>query len=163
MAEEFKPISTQEELDRVIGERLKRQETSIRDEYKEYMKPESVAELRKDYDTKIEQLNAQVKDFNTKIDAFGVAEKKYQDQIAKYESDSVKTRIAIEEGIPLELRDRLKGATEEEIREDAKLFKGFAKANPIAPLANSEVHMSPEEAKKAANDSAIKQLLKDLG
>lgn len=61
-------------------------------------------------------------------------------KIKGYETDSVKTRIARETGIPYELAERLTGDTEDDIRKDAE---GLAKLlgrneNPASPLRDTE-------------------------
>lgn len=48
-------------------------------------------------------------------------------------------------GIPLKLKDRLKGTTEDEIRADAELLSGLY--SPAPPLASSEHTMTAEDEK----------------
>lgn len=116
MSEEFKPIETQEQLNAVIGERLSRVE-------KKYS--EEAAGLRKEIDT----LTAKGKEDASKIADLEKTKAEYEAKVKKYETDSVKTRIAREFNIPDAFADRLKGATEEELKKDAEaLAKAFPKA-----------------------------------
>ena len=110
MAEEFKVINTQEELNAVISERIKRIETKHSEE---------TAGLRKE----IETLTAGKKENETKV---ADLTKKLADSEAKvknYEATAVKVRIAKEVGIPESFADRLRGATEEELKKDAESLK----------------------------------------
>lgn len=110
MAEEFKEIKTQEELNAVISERIKRIETKHSEE---------TAGLRKE----IETLTAGNKENETKV---ADLTKKLADSEAKvknYETAAVKARIAKEVGIPESFADRLRGATEEELKKDAESLK----------------------------------------
>ena len=59
-------------------------------------------------------------------------------KIAKYETDELKTRIAIETGLPVELRSYLNGTTEEEIKSSAEQLGKFTKGSQTLPLANPE-------------------------
>ena len=139
----FTEIKTQEEFEERLKERLFQKEKSVRKEYENYLSPEKVEELKGGYQTQIDTLNDKVSQNNT-------MKEDYEKKIAKYESDSVKTRIAIELGIPLEFVERIKGTTEDEIREDAKLFSSFAQITP--PLASTEQNkVSDEEYKSLLN------------
>ena len=83
--------------------------------------------------------------------------KEYEGKIAKYESDSVKTRIANEMGLPSSIASRLKGSNEEEIRKDAESFAGFFQKEP--PLATCEKTVATKEQEKKL---ALKKLLKGM-
>ena len=72
-----------------------------------------------DYQSKIDTLNQSISD---KDSQYSSEIEGYIQKIADYETDSVKTRVAIDMGIPLKLKDRLKGTTEDEIRADAELY-----------------------------------------
>ena len=93
----------------------------------------------------------------TSPDDLATMKKEYEGKIAKYESDSVKTRIANEMGLPSSIASRLKGSNEEEIRKDAESFAGFFQKEP--PLATGEQTVANEE---QARNVALKKLLKNL-
>ena len=142
---EFEPILTQEAFDTAISQRLRRERETVRKEFADYDQ------------TKTALADAQKK--NGEHEAT-IAE--LQKKIQGYETDSVKTRIALEKGIPLELRDRLTGTTEEEIRADAEtlvkfLIKGEHKAPPLRDTEPVET-----DAKAAAGRAAYKKLLQDV-
>ena len=130
---EFKEIKTQEEFDTAIKERLARENKK----YEGFVSPDKLAELKADYEKEIS--------------------KEYEGKIAKYESDSVKTRIANEMGLPSSIASRLKGSNEEEIRKDAESFAGFFQKDP--PLATGEKTVATKEQEKKL---ALKKLLKGM-
>ena len=136
MSEEFTPITTQEQFDKAITDRLQRE----RSKYADYDQLKANAEKYKDYE-----------DLKKKAESYDTDKQKWADDLAKanatiaqqtskikgYETDSVKTRIANEIGIPYEMVDRLKGDSEEEIRKDAETMKkwiGQGQNTTILPL-----------------------------
>lgn len=123
---EFTPINTQEEFDAAISSRLKRERESLTKSITQkfaddgYLSPDDVAKLKAGYDKQIGDLNSAVDAATKKSAAFekSIAEKNAA--IKKYETASVKARVAHETGLPYELSGRLSGETEEEIRKDAE-------------------------------------------
>ena len=154
MADEFTPITTQEELDRVIGERLKRERETVRKEYKDYLSPEQEMEKYKGYLSP----EAEKKKYERYLSPEEAAKK--DALIKKYETDSVKTRIARETGIPPELAERLSGEDEAAIKKDAeslaKLLNVGEKGRKVPPLKNTE----PDGV--SAEDAAYRAMLSDL-
>lgn len=110
MADEFKAITTQEELNAVIGERISRVE-------KKYS--EEAAGLRKE----IETLTAGKTENETKFADLSKKLEEAEKKVKTYETAAVKARIAKEVGIPDSLADRLRGTTEEELKKDAEGLK----------------------------------------
>ena len=133
---EFTPINTQEEFDTAIKDRLSRQESKIRSEYADYdelkKQSETWAADKQSYEKTIENNNTAYKTLNDQlIEANG--------KIAQYETDALKTRIAIETGVPMELRNFLQGTTEEEIKASAEQLGKFTKqGGQTPPLADPE-------------------------
>ena len=136
---EFTPIMTQEDFDAAISERLKREQAK----YSDY------DTIKSDLGTLRAQLSAKDAEIST-----------LQGKVKGYETDSVKTRIALETGLPLDLRTRLTGETEEEIRADAnKLAKLFVQQKSPAPLRDTEPPVADE--KTAAYKSLLNNLKED--
>ncbi len=136
---EFTPIMTQEDFDAAISERLKREQAK----YSDY------DTIKSDLGTLRAQLSAKDAEIST-----------LQGKVKGYETDSVKTRIALETGLPLDLRTRLTGETEEEIRADAnKLAKLFVQQKDPAPLRDTEPPVADE--KTAAYKSLLNNLKED--
>ena len=144
---EFKPIETQEAFDEAIKERIARE----RDKYKDY---EEIKKLN-------EELSSQVQAVKEKLQESGNSGKEYEKQIEElnarvkgYETDSAKTRIALEMGIPFEMGSRLHGDTEEEIRKDAEAIKSMLNiTKPLAPSAD------PEGTPKSSIEKAYESLV----
>lgn len=148
---EFRAINTQEEFDEAIGERLRREQETVRKEFKGYLPPEAVEKKYKGY-LSPEEVQ---KKYEGYLSAEEVAKK--DALIRKYESDSVKTRIANELGIPYELAGRLTGTDEESIRKDAETLKGIigAQRKPVAPLMKEGVQGDE-------TDAALKTMLSEM-
>ena len=114
MAETFNPINTQEEFDAAISVRLQRERQKFAD-----------------YD----DLKAQVGTLTTERDTYKQQVDERDAKIRKYETDSVKTRVAAAKGLPASMASRLAGETEEEITQDAdNLAQIFRAAKGTAPM-----------------------------
>ncbi len=146
---EFKEIKTQEEFDAAIKDRLARENKK----YEGFVSPDKLAELKADYEKEISKKYENY----TSPDDLENMKKDYEGKIAKYESDSVKTRIANEMGLPSSIASRLKGTNEEEIRKDAESFAGLFQKEP--PLATGEQTVATKEQEK---ELAYKKLLRNL-
>lgn len=138
----FTPIETQEQLNEVIGERLRKAEAKAEAKVKEQFA---------DYD----ELKAKVEEFNKQVqqltDAVAESEQKLKDkdaelaESANYRTDLEKTRIAIEAGLKMEYASRLQGETAEEWKADAQaLAKDFASSHVAAPLGSNEPKITHE-------------------
>lgn len=151
--ENFKPIETQEELDRVIGERLKRERETTEKKFEGYLSPDDV---KKNYEGYLSPEDVKKK-YENYLSPEEAAKK--DAEIKRYESDSVKTRIANELGLPLEMAQRLQGSNEESIRKDAEaLAKVLGSAKKVvAPLRSTETQ------KNDARTEAYRDLVKNLG
>lgn len=150
---DFKVIESQEQFDEAIKDRLLREREKFSASLKdlERLKDENKAlneelaeakkaikgegELRSQYDKQIEDLTGKVKGF---------------------ELSQLKTRVALEEGLPFELAERLAGDDEDSVRKDAKAMCSFFQPEVVTPLKDSEDPVLDERAQ------AYKNLLKDL-
>lgn len=147
---DFKVIETQEQLDEVLKDRLKRERESIRKEFEGYLSPEDVAERYKGH-LSPEDVQAKYKGYLSPEDAA-----KLNSKIKGYETDSVKTRIAHESGLGYDAVKFLRGEDEKSIKESADALKGLFNAQNAAPLANPEGHPGSEK------DAALRNTLKGL-
>ena len=146
---EFTPITTQAEFDAAIADRLSRQE-------KGFMSAEDANKLRGDYDKQIAGLNQQLTAANSAKEASDKQLTEALSKIRGYETDSAKTRIALEMGLPYGMAGRLAGDTEDAIRKDAEALKALIGNRSAAPLAN------PEPESGNADSSALKTLLRQM-
>ena len=155
MSETFKEIKTQEELDAIIGERLKREKKTIEKQYEGYLSPEDVQKKYEGF-LSAEEIEKKYKGFVSPEEL-----KKQLDEkdlkIKGYEIDSVKTKIALKNNLPYEFAGRLNGTTEEEIQADAE---GFLKIMGTgSPMSSTEPIGNNKEAVEAV---AFKNMLSNL-
>lgn len=153
---EFKVIETQEQLDAIIGERVARAEKKGEEKaLKQYSDYEDLKKQLEEKTAKVNELNSQLtaQAENATTNAQEMEDLKVK--LHKYETDSVKTRVAHEMGLPFDLAARLSGDDEETIRADAKaLAEVVGKATTAAPLG------SPEPVVKGNDrDSALREML----
>lgn len=149
---DFTAITTQEELDTIVKARLAREKekyadydqhkTRVSDLEKENGVLKSAAEASKnsaaDYDKQIADLKKQV---------------------ASYETASLRTRIALQNGLPIDLADRLQGNDEESLKADAERLASFVKpAEPKAPPKSNEPNVGSEN----DEDAALKGMLRNM-
>ena len=130
----FEPIETQEQLDKIIKDRLERSEKKWQEKYTGYLSPDDVAGKVSDYERQIAEYGKSLDDASAKAKADAETIAGLQADIKKYETASVKSRIAHEVGIPYELANKLSGETEEDIRKDAESLKPFIAQKQTAPL-----------------------------
>ena len=152
---EFSPINTQAEFDAAIADRLSRQEKSIRAQYDGALPSSEVEALKAGFQKQIADLTTQIQKANSAKEASDKQLTEALSKIKGYETDSVKTRIALEMGIPYQMASRLNGETEEDIRRDAESLKTMMKPS-AAPLANTEQDSGD------ANSTALKNLLRQM-
>ena len=129
---DFTPINTQEELNNIIGERLRRERETVSKEFEQQIaeKDTEIGTLRTDAET----IKKQLEDANQKLAGMPDLENK----IKAYEAASVKSKVAREVGIPYELAERLTGETEDELRKDAEVLRKLMGNSQTAPLAGGE-------------------------
>ncbi len=140
---EFKPITTQEEFDAAIKERLSREKAK----YSDYDQLKSrVTELETenvDLKSTIEANNQSKADADKQLEEM-------QSKIAGYETASLRTRVALQ----YDLADRLQGTDEESLKADAERLAGYMKPKEsIPPLKTNEPNLGDDK------DAALKGML----
>lgn len=146
----FKAIETQEELDQIIQDRLRRE----RDKFSDY---DELKKEKEDYEKQIGSLQAQIEESSQTIKTHDQVVADLNSKITGYETNSLKTKIALQHGLPIDLVDRLTGDDEASITADAEKLAGFVKQKPtVPPLKDTEPPLGDEK------DSAYKNLLKGL-
>ena len=144
----FEPITSQEQLNRVIGARIRKAKESAEEKYSDYG---TLKEKAEKYDKDIGDLRKTIS--TLKDEKSGL-----EDRINAYETASIKARIAREEGLPYELADRITGKDEEEMRADAQNLRKYMTpaARTAPPLRSTETeNINPE-------NREMKEFLKDL-
>lgn len=159
----FKTIETQEDLDKIIKERLDRVEKKyegyiskekfdeeikkVKDGYIGFTSPEELKKVKDDYDSKLaktkestDELNRQISDLTKENGEIKLREMKYN--------------VAHEFGIPRGMVDRLRGTTKEEIEQDAKSLSSFVKhTTPSQAMAEQQFGTSKD------SKAGVKKLL----
>lgn len=133
---DFQIIETQEQLDKVIGERIKRAEQKAAEKYADY---EDLKTQNAGYVTQIAQLQSQLQAQTDKITGYEADVADLTGKVHAYETASVKTKVALELGLPYQMANRLTGDDEKAIRADAEAMKQLIGAQvPPAPIGNPE-------------------------
>lgn len=161
-------VFTQEDIDRIINERLKRE----REKYKDYEELKKAAEelqkIKESQMTEQEKLQAKLKEYEQLLQQKELEAKKTA-------IESMKIKVLTELGMPVNLTSRIFGETEDEIRQDAEELKKLLglQANtkvgtPTNPAGGNKgtrtftkeeiARMSPEEINK--NWDTIQEALK---
>ena len=156
----FEPITTQEQFDKMIQERIGKAKDSARKEFEGYISPD-------DFKEKTSKLNQQVTDLTGTIETLNKTIKEKDTSLAEkdskikaYETSSAKMRIAREKGLPYEAVEFLTGEDDEAIGKSAETLKELFKASGgPAPMADPEGNGGKETDPK---DEAFKNMLKDL-
>ena len=146
---EFTPINTQEELDRIIQERLNRQ----KEKYSDY---DAIKNANIELEKQVSALQSTIEESKTGTAEFETQIADLNKKVASYETANLRTKIALQNGIPYDFADRLVGDDEDSLKADAERLSGmFAKQTP-PPLKNTEKSSVNEK------DSAYKNLLENL-
>lgn len=147
---EFKTIETQEELDNIIKERIRRE----REKFGDY---DDLKERVSELESENSALKATVEETKQTIAESDAQITELQGQVSNYETASLRTRIALQNGLPYDLADRLQGADEEALKADAEHLAGFMRpAIPQAPLRDTEPPIGDDKTVQ------MKQMLREL-
>lgn len=151
MADEFTPIETQEAFDAAIKDRIDRAKNSVREEFKDYEDFKTKASA---YDSKVQEYEDRIKGLNESAGKKDEAIQELKAKVAKYESDSVKTRLANEYGLLPETIEFMHGSSEKEWRESAEKLAALTK-KPY-PRKDMKEPVSPVSLAKSLQKSLMK-------
>lgn len=147
---DFVVIDTQEKFDAAIEERIKQERKTVEQQYGGYLSP---GDVEKKYNGYLSPEDAEKK----YAGYISPEESKKKDAlIQEYEKKALKTKVAIETGIPYEMAMKLSGDDEEAIRKDAETMAKYFKGGRTLPLAD------PEEPIADRKKTAIKKMLAGL-
>lgn len=151
---EFKAITTQEEFDAAIGDRIKRERESAAKKYGDY---DDLKKKVADQESQISALTKERDEQAKKYAGYDKSLSELQTKVKAHETNSVKMRIAHETGIPFELAAKLSGETEEDIRKDAETMAKFVnKSKYVGPL------KSDGNAEVDGNRAALRTMLQNM-
>ena len=148
---EFKVIETQEQLDAIIKTRLDREKAK----YSDY---DTLAEKIKNLETENTNLKQTITDKETSESSTASKIADLEKDVTAWKNKSLKQQIAIKNGLPFDLADRLQGDTEESLNEDAERLASLVSVkNYTQPLADKEPAF-----KEKGVDSAWRDVVKNL-
>lgn len=144
---EFTPIETQEQFDSMVKERVERAKKSAVKEMETQLKDlEQTKEQLATKDSEIEALKAKINDFEGEKKASEESYQSMQKELSELKLKALKTQIAMDNNIPLDMADRIKGEDEEAMRADAEKLASFVSKRVAPSFKTEEVSSDPAEA-----------------
>ena len=142
---EFKVIETQEELDNIIKTRLEREKAKY-------------SERIKNLETENTSLKQTITDKETSESTTASKIADLEKDVTTWKQKSLKQQIAMKNGLPFDLAERLQGDSEESLNEDAERLASLVKVKTYTqPLAEKEPNVETKGV-----DSAWHDVLKNL-
>lgn len=147
----FKAIETQEELDNIVKERLKREREANNKRYEGWISPS-------DHQKALEEANQTLEEYKKARETDSQTIEDLMAQNKTYETASLKSRIAHEVGLSHEWISRIGGEDEQSIRTDAESLKKLVGNGAPLPTKNPESGETLDSSKTAFKSvlSAIK-------
>lgn len=159
---EFTPITSQEQFEAALKDRLTRERESSAKKYEGYTSPEDLKKITDDY-------AKQIADLTSASEASQKKYAKYDEEIAArdakikgYETASLKTRVAHEEGLAFEFSTRLTGETEDEIRADAKALVHLIGSQKKTTVPSFTSEKDSEIGTNDAKREALRSVLRNM-
>lgn len=158
---EFTPIMTQEDFDKAIQKRLAQKEREVTEQFKDFLSPTQLSALKEEYEEKLTKAADDLKTAQEKIKGHSDTVSDLTKRAEAAESRLLKSKIAYDHKLPLELADRLVGDTKEDLDKDAETLAGLMKPSATAPLHTSEVRSTSANGNGSV-DAGMRQLLSQL-
>ena len=149
--EGFKPIETQEELNAIIKDRLKRERESTEKRFEGWVSPEDHAKA-------IEDANKAFDDYKKVHEGDEQTIKELAAKNKEYETATLKSRIAHEVGLSYEWISRISGEDEQSIRSDAESLKKLVGSGNNVPIPTK----STETETPNAHNVSVKSVLNGI-
>jgi predicted nuclease with TOPRIM domain len=148
---EFKAIETQEQLNAIIKARLDRE----KEKYADY---DQLSEKIKTLEMENSNLKQTITDKETSESTNLTKIAELESNVNSWKSKLLKQQIAMKNGLPFELADRLQGDTEESLNEDAERLASLVSVkNYTQPLADKEPNIETNGV-----DAAWRDVVKNL-
>lgn len=158
---DFTPIMTQEDFDKAIQKRLAQKEREVTEQFKDFLSPTQLSALKEEYEEKLTKAADDLKTAQEKIKGHSDTVSDLTKRAEAAESRLLKSKIAYDHKLPLELADRLVGDTKEDLDKDAETLAGLMKPSATAPLHTSEVRSTSANGNGSV-DAGMRQLLSQL-
>lgn len=150
---EFTPINSQEDLDKILGARLARQKETLEAKFADYDDLKTKAATLETENGTLKEAADKAKAASVKTEATIAG---LNDQVAGFKTASLRTKIALKNGLPYDLADRLVGDDEKSIQADAERLAAFAGKKPSTPLKD------PESGAGSGKNGAYKSLIEGM-
>jgi hypothetical protein len=148
---EFKVIETQEQLNAIIKARLDRE----KEKYADY---DTLAEKIKNLETENKSLKQTITDKETSESTTASRIADLEKDVTTWKNKSLKQQIAMKNGLPFDLADRLQGDSEESLNEDAERLASLVNVKKYTqPLADKEPNFESK-----GTDAAWREVVKNL-
>lgn len=148
---EFKAIETQEQLDAIIKSRLDREKAK----YSDY---DTLSEKIKKLETENTSLKQTITEKETSESTTASKIAELEKDVTTWKQKSLKQQIAMKNGLPFDLADRLQGDSEESLNEDAERLASLVNVkNYTQPLADKEPNLEINSV-----DAAWRDVVKNL-
>jgi hypothetical protein len=145
---EFKVIETQEQLNAIIKARLDRE----KEKYADY---DTLAEKIKKLETENTNLKQTITEKETSASTTASRISELEKDVTTWKNKSLKQQIAMKNGLPFDLADRLQGDSEESLNEDAERLASLVNVkNYTQPLADKEPNIETNSIDAAWRDVA---------
>lgn len=135
---DFKEITTQEEFDERIKQRIERAEKKVRDEYAGFMSVDDVKNLKADHAKEIEKLKASHAEELKKYEGYDEKFTAQATRIHELETSALKTKIAMAKKLPMDAVDFLQGDDEKSITESADKLSKLSVPTNVGFTRNTE-------------------------
>lgn len=135
---DFKEITTQEEFDERIKERIARAEKKVREEFTGFMSADDVKALKASHASEIEKLKASHADALKKYEGYDEKFNTQQTRIHELETSALKTKIAMAKKLPMDAVDFLQGDDEKSITESADRLSKLSAPTNVGFTKNTE-------------------------
>lgn len=140
---DFTPITTQEEFDKAVQARVLREQETLSRKYADY---DQVKARNAELETEIGALQATIEETSNSAKTHEQTLADLNAKIAGYETANLRTRIALQSGLPFDLADRLVGIDEDSLKADAERLALFVKPKAtVAPLKNTESKLGDDK------------------
>lgn len=152
----FKAIETQEELDRIIGERVAKEKERLERNSPFKAELDQLKTAKADLENQVGTLQSTIEQSKAGQEDYTKQISDLTSKVAGYETANLRTRIALQNGLPYDLADRLVGDDEESIKADAERLSSFVTKQHSAPLKDVEPNIQKDE------NSAYRKLVDGL-
>lgn len=142
---QFEVIESQEALDAIIEERLRREREKFSDYDEIKAKAEKYDELEQTTNSRIQELETLIQEKDGKYADFDNQINQLTSDNQKLKMTEMKNRVATAHGIPHDLAHRLSGDDEESLTHDAQTLSSYLKgATVVAPLKDTDTPNDPK-------------------